>query len=83
MCPSQISKKMGMYFVRVRNYFKAEADCVEFIAGRAATLEAGLPDLRREIEECRALGMTTNVSQMPAPWRIWPTTSPRTGVCSR
>ena len=64
MCPSQISKKMGMYFVRVRNYFKAEADCVEFIAGRAATLEAGLPDLRREIEECRALGMTTNVSQM-------------------
>mmetsp|Transcript_19846 Transcript_19846/g.44219 ORF Transcript_19846/g.44219 Transcript_19846/m.44219 type:complete len:882 (-) Transcript_19846:41-2686(-) len=62
--PEKISNKMGIYFVRIRNYFKAEADCIEFISNRAANLEGGLADLEREIDECRALGMTTNVAHM-------------------
>ena len=62
--PEKVSTKMGMYFVRIRNYFKAEADCIEFIANRANGLEKGLSDLEREIDECAMLGMTTNVMLM-------------------
>eukprot|EP00978_Attheya_sp_CCMP212_P003810 scaffold8069_cov52-Attheya_sp.AAC.6 len=59
-----IANKMGMYLVRMRNYFKAEADAVEFLQNRASFLEAEIPNLEREIQECTALGMTTNVHQM-------------------
>ena len=62
--PEKVSTKMGIYFVRIRNYFKAEADCIEFIANRANGLEKGLADLEREIDECAMLGMTTNVMLM-------------------
>ena len=62
--PEKVSTKMGIYFVRIRNYFKAEADCIEFITNRADGLEKGLKDLEREIDECAMLGMTTNVMLM-------------------
>lgn len=64
LSPEKICNKMSVYFVRLRNYFKAEADCIEFISTRAANLERDLPDLEREIDECRALGMTTNVTHI-------------------
>ena len=56
--------KWAFTFVRIRNYFRAEADCIEFIANRANGLEKGLADLEREIDECAMLGMTTNVMLM-------------------
>jgi len=62
--PEKVSTKMGVYFVRIRNYFKAEADCIEFISNRANNLEKGLAVLEREIDECAMLGMTTNVMLM-------------------
>ena len=62
--PEKVSTKMGIYFVRIRNYFKAEADCIGFITNRADGLEKGLKDLEREIDECAMLGMTTNVMLM-------------------
>jgi hypothetical protein len=40
-----IANKMGIYLVRMRNYFKAEADAVEFLRNRARFLEAEIPNL--------------------------------------
>mmetsp|Transcript_461 Transcript_461/g.1401 ORF Transcript_461/g.1401 Transcript_461/m.1401 type:complete len:850 (-) Transcript_461:280-2829(-) len=60
----KMSSKIGIYFVRMRNYFKAEADCVEFMSTRAQALTNETKDLEREIAECQALGMVTNVAQM-------------------
>mmetsp|Transcript_10408 Transcript_10408/g.13988 ORF Transcript_10408/g.13988 Transcript_10408/m.13988 type:complete len:549 (-) Transcript_10408:124-1770(-) len=60
----KVSNKMGIYLVRMRNYFKAESDIIEFICGRVRTLESGLKDLEREINECAVLDMTTNVNHM-------------------
>ena len=43
----KMSNKMGIFFVRMRNYFKSEADCVEFLVSRALSLTNEVNDLVR------------------------------------
>lgn len=64
MTQEELGNKFGSYLERMKNYFATEAECVEFMLARAKKLESGIPDLQREIEECAALKMTTNVTQM-------------------
>lgn len=52
------------YLERMKSYFVTEAECIEFMLARVKKLESSIPDLQREIEECAALKMTTNVTQM-------------------
>eukprot|EP00978_Attheya_sp_CCMP212_P020567 scaffold59034_cov42-Attheya_sp.AAC.2 len=55
---------MGIYLVRMRNYFKAEADAVEFLQNRASFWKRRfltcfrMCSQEQEIQECTALGMT-------------------------
>lgn len=62
--PDHVARKIGIFIVRMMNYFNSEAEMVTFIRNRVKELEAKIPGLQFEIEECASLGMTTNVSQM-------------------
>eukprot|EP00565_Helicotheca_tamesis_P009403 CAMPEP_0185736194 /NCGR_PEP_ID=MMETSP1171-20130828/27194_1 /TAXON_ID=374046 /ORGANISM="Helicotheca tamensis, Strain CCMP826" /LENGTH=843 /DNA_ID=CAMNT_0028406727 /DNA_START=64 /DNA_END=2595 /DNA_ORIENTATION=+ len=66
----KVPNKMGIYLVRMRNYFKAEADIIEYIYERKSSLENGMNDLEREIEEFTGLGMTANVNQMTQQYSV-------------
>lgn len=62
--PDQVARKMGIFIVRMMNYFNSEAEVVTFMRNRVRDLEGKIPGLQFEIEECASLGMTTNVAQM-------------------
>jgi len=59
-----VPNKLGVYLVHIKNYFLSESDCVDFLRYRVLSLEKEARGLKREIEECKALGMTATVSQM-------------------
>lgn len=62
--PIQVQVKLESYFILIKNYFATEADCVDFMTNRAVGLQLEAKELQREIAECTALGMATNVSKM-------------------
>lgn len=59
-----IPDKMDIYLSCMKNYFQAETEMFEFLNKRALSMEEELPSLKREVDECTALGMTTNVSEL-------------------
>jgi len=61
---SKLPKNMEQYLLRTQNYFESEVRMINFLNERATSLELKLPSLEIEIQECTALGMTSNVSQM-------------------
>eukprot|EP00586_Coscinodiscus_wailesii_P009575 CAMPEP_0172503552 /NCGR_PEP_ID=MMETSP1066-20121228/170362_1 /TAXON_ID=671091 /ORGANISM="Coscinodiscus wailesii, Strain CCMP2513" /LENGTH=874 /DNA_ID=CAMNT_0013279345 /DNA_START=92 /DNA_END=2716 /DNA_ORIENTATION=- len=56
--------KISSFFVQMRSYFVAEADIIDFLRVRVSSLQVDMKGLQREVAECTALGMATNVSQM-------------------
>jgi len=61
---SKLSKNTGLYVQNVEGYFVAEVKLVDFLTERALVLEHKLPSLEHEIDECTALGMESNVTNM-------------------
>jgi len=64
MANAKLSKNMEVYLIRMMNYFDTEVRMVGFLRERAISLEQQVPSLELEIQECTALGMTSNVSEM-------------------
>lgn len=62
--PSQVQTKMESFLILAKNYFVTEAECVSFMQNRVSKMQHDAKDLQREIAECTALGMATNVSKM-------------------
>jgi len=60
----QTESKLEAFLILAKNYFSTEADCVDFMRTRVVGLEIEAKELHREIAECSALGMATNVSKM-------------------
>lgn len=56
--------KLESLLILSKNYFSTEADCVDFMTTRVVGIEMEAKELQREIAECSALGMATNVSKM-------------------
>merc|ERR1712071_284469 len=61
---SEVEGKLQSFLILAKNYFITEADCVAFMNNRIVKTQNDVKDLQREIAECTALGMTTNVSKM-------------------
>jgi len=61
---STFSKNMELYLTRIEKYFESELQMINFLKERAFSLEQKVPSLEIEIQECTALGMTSNVSEM-------------------
>jgi len=61
---SKLTKNIGLYVKKVEGYFVAEIKLVDFLTERALVLEQKLPSLEHEIDECTALGMESNVTNM-------------------
>mmetsp|Transcript_21229 Transcript_21229/g.24220 ORF Transcript_21229/g.24220 Transcript_21229/m.24220 type:complete len:843 (+) Transcript_21229:80-2608(+) len=59
-----VPNKFGVYLIHMKNYFASESECVDFLQNRVNLLENEARGLKREIEECKALGMSATVSQM-------------------
>jgi len=62
--PDQVARKMGIFVVRMMNYFNSEAEMVNFLRDRVGILDAKISSLQFEIEEFASLEMITNVAQM-------------------
>jgi len=56
--------KLESLLILSKNYFSTEADCVDFMTTRVVGIQMEAKELQREIAECSALGMATNVSKM-------------------
>lgn len=61
---TKLQKNMEDYLMRMKRYFESEVRMVGFLQERAMNLEHQVPSLEIEIQECTALGMTSNVSEM-------------------
>lgn len=60
----KLQKHMEDYLMRMKRYFESEVKMVGYLRERAISLEHQVPSLELEIQECTALGMTSNVSEM-------------------
>lgn len=66
MDPSEMQSKLESFLILAKSYFTTEADCVRFMSNRVSSIRHDAKELQREIAECTALGMATNVSKMMA-----------------
>ena len=66
MDPSEMQSKLESFFILAKSYFTTEAECVRFMSNRVSSIRHDAKELQREIAECTALGMATNVSKMMA-----------------
>lgn len=61
---SDLPPRMNHYLASMSEYFNSEYKLVSFLQRRAQLLRDGFPRLEMEIEECKGLGMTSNVVEM-------------------
>lgn len=62
--PTQVQSKLEAFLILAKNYFISESECVTFMSNRVKSIQLDAKELQREIAECTALGMATNVSKM-------------------
>ncbi|CAJ1934852.1 unnamed protein product [Cylindrotheca closterium] len=58
------SKAMDFYLTRAKNYFQSEASLFQLLQKRIVNNQTQVAEMKREIEMCQGLGMTTTISQM-------------------
>eukprot|EP00526_Cylindrotheca_closterium_P002388 CAMPEP_0113634408 /NCGR_PEP_ID=MMETSP0017_2-20120614/17915_1 /TAXON_ID=2856 /ORGANISM="Cylindrotheca closterium" /LENGTH=919 /DNA_ID=CAMNT_0000545103 /DNA_START=220 /DNA_END=2979 /DNA_ORIENTATION=- /assembly_acc=CAM_ASM_000147 len=58
------SKAMDFYLTRAKNYFESEASLFRLLQKRIVTNQTHVTEMKREIEMCQGLGMTTTINQM-------------------
>lgn len=61
---SDLVPRMNSYIASMNDYFNSEYKLVSFLQQRAQKLRDGFPRMEMEIEECKGLGMTSNVIEM-------------------
>lgn len=61
---AEAGNRMNAYVEVMSNYFRAELNMVTFMKQRARSLQVRIPDLEREIQECKSLQMSMNVADL-------------------
>merc|ERR1739844_154207 len=61
---SELPPQMNSCIASMNDYFNSEYKLVSFLQRRAQSLRDGFPRLEMEIEECKGLGMASNVVEM-------------------